>query len=167
MQMRWKIGKCLLAASVIVGSAYPQQPKTAISPSPGAQLVRVRIGNACGMCTGPYYESETVAERGSMVSRQLSRGDKRHYPDMKMNYRITKQDWEALQLFIDASVLAAFVGPIGCPGCVDQPIGWVEVQFSDGTKKSVSYNEGSAPPVIAELLKKIRAIKATPMLPQK
>jgi hypothetical protein len=102
-----------------------------------------------------------------MVSIQRSRGDKKNYPDMKTKYRITKQDWEELQRFIDARVLAAFTGPIGCPGCADEPIEWAEVQFSDGAKKSVSYNEGYAPTAIAELLKKIQVISAKSLPQQK
>jgi hypothetical protein len=82
---------------------------------------------------------------------------------MKTKYKITKQDWKKLQHFIDARVLAAFTGCIGCPGCVDEPVEWAEVQFSDGTKKSVYYKEGNLPTAVAELLKKIQAISAKPL----
>jgi predicted Fe-S protein YdhL (DUF1289 family) len=48
--------------------------------------------------------------------------------------------------FLDSKALAAFTGRIGCPRCVDEVVEWAEVQFSDGTKKVVSYNLGNAPP---------------------
>ena len=77
-----------------------------------------------------------------------------------MKASITKKDWDELKNFLDAKVLAAFSGRIGCPGCVDEMVEWVEVEFSDGTKKSVAYNEGNSPPLIAALLQKIRSIGA-------
>lgn len=94
------------------------------------------------------------------VSRSFS--EKKKYPEMKMKSAITKREWDDLQQFLDARVLAAFVGRIGCPGCADEMVEWVEVEFSDGTKKAVSYNEGSAPAPIAELLLKIAAIGTKP-----
>jgi hypothetical protein len=95
-----------------------------------------------------------------MVKISQAPSEKKKYPDLKTKYRITKKDWEDLQHFIDLRVIAAFTGPIGCPGCVDEPVEWAEVQFSDGTKKSVSYNSGSAPAAITELLKKIQTMNA-------
>lgn len=81
---------------------------------------------------------------------------------MESKYPIARKDWDELQRFIDAGVLAAFVGRIGCPGCADELVEWVELEFSDGTKKSVSYNEGAATPQIAALLERIRAIGTLP-----
>lgn len=65
-------------------------------------------------------------------------------------------------------MLADFNGPIGCPGCVDQPIGWAEVDFSDGTKKSVSYNLGSTPASVSALIRKIgnAGMKSVPEAPE-
>jgi hypothetical protein len=92
-------------------------------------------------------------------------GDKQNHPDTKTEYKIAKQEWEELQQLIDKRVLAAFLGRIGCPGCADEGLEWAEVQFSDGTKKSVSYSTGKAPTAIVELLKKIQVIAAK-YLPQ-
>jgi len=131
----------------------PAQPEPALD----ATIVRVRIGFSAGMCEG-YCDSSTTVEQGvlRMVSRSLS--DKKHYPDMKSEWRITEADWQNLLQFLDAKVLARFTGPIGCPGCADQPTQWAEVYYSDGTKKSVSFNRGEAPPEIAALFTKIQKI---------
>jgi hypothetical protein len=55
-------------------------------------------------------------------------------------------------------MLAAFVTH-GCKGCVDESVGWIEVQFSDGTKKSVAYNQGEESPLIIALLQKITTVQ--------
>jgi hypothetical protein len=77
---------------------------------------------------------------------------------VKLKRKITRKDWEDLQHSLDATVLATFIGRIGCPGCADGLVEWVEAQFSDGTKKSVSYNDGEAPLAIAALGQKIKTM---------
>jgi hypothetical protein len=113
------------------------------------------------MCIG-WCDSETIIEPGSIRRISRSFSEKKKYPEMKTKYAITRKDWEDLQRFIDASVLAAFTGRIGCPGCADELVEWAEVEFSDGTKKSVSYNLGNAPAPIATLMQKIEAIGTKP-----
>ena len=81
---------------------------------------------------------------------------------MKSEWRISKEDWDDLLRFLDAKVLAAFTGRIGCPGCADQPLQSAEVEYTDGTKLTVSFNPGEAPPEIAALFSKIQAISAEP-----
>jgi hypothetical protein len=137
--MRWKLWTWFLSGNLIVGMALAQQTEPPKSPSPDAQIVRVRIGTDCGRCGGRYYASEISFEPALMVSIQRSRWDQKDHPAKKTEYKITKQEWEELQHVIDARVLAAFTGRIGCPGCADEGMEWAEVEFSDGTKKSVSY----------------------------
>src|ERR1700676_5228779 len=137
------------------------QQASQADPSPEAHLVRIRTGSYAGMCIG-YCDSETIIGPGSIRTVSRSFSEKRKYPEMKMKSAIAKKDWDDLQHFLDAKVLAAFRGRIGGPGWGDERVGGVGVGFSDGTKKSVSYNEGSAPPPIAALLERIRAIGTKP-----
>jgi hypothetical protein len=146
----------------MAGTLTAQQVPQA-DTSPVAHLVRIRTGSYAGMCIG-YCDQETVIEPGSMRSVSRVFSEKKKYPEVKMKYSITRKDWDELRNFLDAKVLAAFIGRIGCPGCVDEMVEWVEVEFSDGTKKSVAYNEGNAPPLIEALLQKIRCIGAKPKI---
>lgn len=160
MRMRRKLWLSLMVAGLMAGTLTAQQAPQA-EPSPDAHLVRVRTGSYAGMCIG-YCDHETVIEPGLIRSVSRSFSEKKKYPEVKMKYSITKKDWDELKNFLDAKVLAAFSGRIGCPGCVDEMVEWVEIEFSDGTKKSVAYNEGNAPPLIEALLQKIRGIGAKP-----
>ena len=160
MQMRRKLWLSLFATSLIAGTLTAQQAPH-VDPSSDAHLVRIRTGSYAGMCIG-YCDQETIIEPGSMRSISRSFSEKKKYPEVKMKNSITKKDWDELKNFLDARVLAAFSGRIGCPGCVDEMVEWVEVEFSDGTKKAVAYNEGNAPPPIAALLQKIRGIGTKP-----
>ena len=163
--MRWKPSARFMVLSLMAGSVLAKQADPPPDPSPGAPIVRVRTGSSCGWCTAPS-ENETIIESGliSMVSRSL--GESKD-PSAKASYRITKRDWEDLLHIIDARVLAAFSAPVGCPGCVDEPTGWPEVQFSDGTKKSMAYHTGAEPPAIVELLNKIQTIRVKVLRPVK
>jgi len=160
MQVRSKLWLSFFVAGLMAGTLWAQQA-TQPDASPEAHLVRIRTGSYAGMCIG-YCDSETIIGPGSIRTVSRSFSEKRKYPEMKMKSAIAKKDWDDLQHFLDAKGLAAFRGRIGCPGCVDEMVEWVEVEFSDGTKKSVSYNEGSAPPPIAALLERIRAIGTKP-----
>lgn len=148
-----------LATSTTAAGKSPQV--AAPNPSAHAYIVRVRTGSYVGRCVG-YCDQEASIEAGSIRTFRRSWSDKQKYPDGKGERRITKRDWEDLQHSINATVLAGFTGRIGCPGCADEPVEWAEVEFSDGTKKSVSYNRGNGPPAIQALQKKIQTLAANP-----
>jgi hypothetical protein len=160
MQMRRKFWFCLFVGGLLAGILSAQQAPQP-DPSPDAHLVRIRTGSYAGMCMG-YCDQETILEPGSMRSVSRAFSEKKKYPEVKMKSTITKKDWDDLRNFLNAKVLAAFNGRIGCPGCADEMVEWVEVEFSDGTKKAVAYNAGNAPPLISLLLQKIRGIGAKP-----
>ena len=157
-----KLTGLLLLAALISAPAFARQSAQQPEPALDAKIIRVRIGYSAGMCQG-YCSSETSVEPGLIRSISRSLSDKKHYPEMKSEGQITKADWEDLLRFLDAKVLAAFTGRIGCPGCADQPVQWAEVEFSDGTKKTVSFNRGEAPPPIAALISKIQNINPGPL----
>ncbi len=162
--MRRRFCTLLFVVGLTIGSALAQQ---ALPPraSPTAHIVRVRTGSYAGMCYGYCVREETTIKPGSIVAVSRTFSEKRKYPDVKVKRKITKEDWEGLLHSIDAPALAAFIGRIGCPGCADELVEWVEVQFSDGTKKSVFFNKGNMPPAIAALSLKINTI-AEARLPQ-
>lgn len=147
--MGWKFWAVFFVVASAMDCVNGQQGP-AQNPSAHAYIVRVRTGSYVGRCVG-YCDHETAIEAGSIRTLRRSWSDKKKYPDVTVQGRITKRDWEDLQHSINATVLAAFIGRIGCPGCADEPVEWAEVQFSDGTKKSVSYNVGNGPPAIRAL----------------
>lgn len=160
MQLRTKLWLTLFVAELAVGTLSARQAPQP-NPSPEAHLVRVRTGSYAGRCAG-YCASETIIEPGSMQTISRTYSPEENYPDKKTKRAIAKQDWDDLARFINARVLAAFIGRIGCPGCADGGVEWAEVEFSDGTKKSVSYDKDRGPAPITELLQKIESIGTKP-----
>jgi len=160
MQMERQVWRWCCIVALTIGNIFAQEIALPPNPVPSVRIVRVRTGISCGWCTGNYDDHEATIESGSIVRVNRSSSDRKAYPDIETKYRITKRDWVDLQHFIDARVLAAFNDRTGCPGCADESVVWVEVQFSDGTKKSVAYNQGEETPPIAALLQKISLIQA-------
>jgi hypothetical protein len=151
----WRLS---ILAGLLTGAIWAQEslPK----PAANAGIVRVRIGNSCGWCTEGYNEIETTVEPGRIVIANRSDSDKKKYPDLTQEYQITRPDWRDLQRLIDTKVLAEFSKPsTGCPGCADEPIAWAQLEFNDGTKKSVAYVNGADPSPLVELRQKIAAIE--------
>ena len=67
------------------------------------------------------------------------------HPDKKSGRKITTEQWERAKAAVDTNNLFALPDRIGCPGCVDEPVDWITVEYSDGTTKSVmSYRGGPA-----------------------
>ncbi len=86
--------------------------------------------------------------------------DKKKLPDRKTKRAITKQDWESLQRAIDAKALKALPQPTGSLPCIDLPVSGVTVEYSDGSKISVSYDDMNPPAPIAALLHKVPSTSA-------
>ena len=160
MRLRSKFWLSFFIAGLMVGAVSAKQAPRSDSPSI-ARVVRIRTGSYAGMCIG-WCASETIIEHGSIRRFSRAFSEKKKYAEMKTKYAITKREWDDLQNAIDANVLAAFTGRIGCPGCADEMVEWVEVEFSDGTKKSLSYNEGNEPQPITTLMQNIKTIGTKP-----
>jgi hypothetical protein len=75
------------------------------------------------------------------------------HPDKKSTYKITTEQWEQAKAAVDTESLFALPDKIGCPGCVDEPVDWITVEYSDGTTKSVMCNSGDAATEMADKIK--------------
>lgn len=156
-RMQPAIRRLAFIAGIMLGTLWAQDslPKA----TPHAQLVRVRIGNSCGWCSEGYNDNESVVAPQRIVSINRAYSNKKKYPDSISESKITKQEWKDLRDLIEARVLDVFAKPPkGCPGCVDHPVAWSELQFSDGSKKRVSFDAGGEPAPILEMRKKISEI---------
>jgi hypothetical protein len=152
----------LFAATTLAAlAAFAQQPAPPHQPAPDAHIVRIAYGSSSGMCLG-YCQHETVVTPQairtlSRTNLSLSGYRDREHPDMKSRRKITAEQWQRAQAAVDTDSLFSLPDRIGCPGCVDEPVDWIEVEYSDGTKKTVECNAGGPPTHIAD---KVRAALA-------
>lgn len=80
-------------------------------------------------------------------------------PDLHVRMDISSKRWDELQRLASRDNLLAEPNTISrCPGCTDQPVEWIEVTFSDHTKKAARYNVGDGPVGIRDLVEKLNAL---------
>jgi hypothetical protein len=149
-------GVLLPALLLVLG--FGQQPAPPAHPAANAHIVRIEYGSSSGMCVG-YCYSQTIVQAGmarsvSKTNYSLTYGNHdKGYPDLKRKWKITVEEWERAQAAVDTQYLFSLPDVMGCPGCVDQPVDWIIVEYSDGTKKSVICNSGDAATDLADKVK--------------
>ena len=156
---------CLAMCSgllLFAGTALAQETSLQKRPSAEAHIVRIEYGWSCGICAGYAYR-ETVVEAG--IARSVSKTNyslngirDRANPDLKKKWKITAEEWDRAKAAIDTESLFAFPDRIGCPGCVDEPVDWIAVDYSDGTKKEIYANSGES--ALTEMAENIKAALA-------
>jgi hypothetical protein len=147
--------RSFLLVSLTAGTVFAQSQ----SHSSGSEIIRIRAITGAGMCYGYCVEELTIQEGRSRLRRRANEKN-RKYPDLEAKRKLAKQEWDELERSVDPETKAAMVGRIGCPGCADQVIVTIELQFKDGSKKSVTYNLGEEPPAISKTLKCIDALRS-------
>lgn len=90
--------------------------------------------------------------------RDCQRQNPAKYREFRVNADLSSKHWHELEDLVNHDVLFGLPDKIGCPGCADGSAEFVEVEFSDRTKKSVYY--GSAPTEIRALSDKLNALTA-------
>lgn len=153
----------MIARSISLIFALGLSAGVAAAQSGGVQVVSARVEGACGMCSGKYAERAIEVDSNRVTEILIDRSDEdtvRHKPK-KIAHRISKADWDELRQSIDSATVASLVGRIGCPGCIDLPIHYVLVRFSDGTTRFVEYDDGAKGSVaVQRLIQRIEALAA-------
>jgi hypothetical protein len=156
------IGRCAELGGAYVGMALVAMLLAASASGQGAssEVVFIRVGDACGMCAGRYSTTITSIEDTTLTRTFIRRGDEdtvRHKPRIE-HRKLSRADWDDLRQSVDSTTLAAFVGRIGCPGCADGIVEWVEVGLRNGTRKTVEFEKGLGPPAVRRLVDRVEAI---------
>lgn len=114
------------------------------------------------MCVG-WCESEMSIDSTSIVNISRSPGDPDRCPEQKFVAKITKKDWRDVQALIDPALLAVIDTRLKqCPGCADEPVTWLALEFSDGSAKRIAFNAGTGPAAVNTFLTKLSAIAMRP-----
>jgi hypothetical protein len=160
MRILWKLLTSTFMIGLAIGCVFAQESAPPANKSDDIRVIRVRIFSSGGMWCDCYCSEGTSIEAFFVVWEGTNAGDKRLCPDKKERRAITKHDWENLQSAIDTKAFMALPSPESCLACVDLPESSMELDFSDGTKKSVSYAPSKPPAPIDRVLQKVNAIGA-------
>ena len=127
-----------------------------MGPEPLKKTLRIRSGTDMARCHG-YCDTELYLDSTTAVFVERSILFEK-FPERSERVEITAAEWNDLAHAADTSGIMKLDSTIGCPGCADGGIEWIEVRSVEGTKQVV-FPLGAEVPAIADLLEKIRAIR--------
>jgi hypothetical protein len=168
IRARQELVSVLLAFCIGGYSASAQQTRPAAKgryqQALPAHVVSIRFstfGGTCECCPGDELEIRPgQAILLVTFSRECYQQDSRRYRDLRVNADLSGKHWQALQRLVDHDALFALPDRIGCASCYDGLDEFVEVKFSDHSKKSVIFPMGSAPKEISTLSEKLLSLEA-------
>lgn len=136
-------------------AAKPNAHKNHGRPS---RVVSIRFGHWGGL--GEGHASELQISDGQATLTETSQPEiQRRYPNLRVSADLSKRDWQELQALVDRDAMFSLPDRTSCAACVDGVDEFVEVKFSDHTRKSVTYAEGSPPKQLQDLVAKLKALE--------
>ena len=167
------VGFALIVVGSLVGSTRLQVPSLCVALAislAGAprvlkgqsrpEVVSIRVEHSCGMCTARYHQTRVSVQRGGLTAEfaETDLSDSLHHRPRIEKRRISEEQWNDLRNAVDSTVVAALVGRIGCPGCTDSPVDWVEIAFSDGSTRFLEVDDGATPRAVKGLIARVEAM---------
>ena len=136
--------------------------KATPAPKP-LRAVSIRFAWGAGLCDCYCGAEMQVTPAGVKLLRrpfgECQQRDPEKYREFRVDADLSAKHWQELEQLIDHDALFALPDTIGCASCVDRVDEFIEVTFSNRTKKSVRYPAGSAPKEIRTLSEKLTAME--------
>jgi hypothetical protein len=152
---------CLSSATMTQRASGGQKQDEAKKQSKPERVVSIRFGQFGG--TIESYWPRLEVREGQATLTQLWFGEPQNRPrdvrDVKVRADLSGKHWQEIQALVNRDELLALPDRTSCASCKDGIDEFVEVEFSDHVKKSVSYAHGRAPTKLKELSVKLKALQ--------
>lgn len=154
-----------------MGAAFSQQQAAVASNSPPhVPIVRIILGSSVGMSgcfSHTIIEPTQVEDVSNDADSTFDQDGKLEYTDCpsqiaktRLKYAIRKKDWSKLQRSAKSLALLDPLGGFGeNPALSDGGDIWIELDFSDGMKKSILYDPAKPPIALKDFLSKFSQIE--------
>lgn len=113
----------------------------------------IKTGTTSGFCIG-YCSKEFVISSENIIYTQSGRD----VPDKTKESSFSESSWKKLINLVDFQKFQSLPDRIGCPGCADSPVEWIEISYGDKTKK-IEFEKGDSIPEIEELISALEKIR--------
>ena len=113
----------------------------------------IKTGTNTGFCIG-YCSKEFIITPEKIIYTQSGRD----LPDKIKDIPFSKSDWKELVALVDFQKFSLLPDRIGCPGCADAPIEWIEITSGNQTKK-IEFERGDNIPEIQKLILALEKIR--------
>ena len=114
----------------------------------------IKTGTNVGFCIG-YCSKEFVITPEKIIYTQGGHD----VTDKIKNLPFSKSSWNELTDLIDFKKFSSLPDRIGCPGCADAPVEWIEITYGDKTKK-IEFEHGDEIPEIKKLILTLQKIRS-------
>ncbi|MDX1441027.1 MAG: hypothetical protein R3237_01035 [Nitrosopumilaceae archaeon] len=113
----------------------------------------IKTGTKSGFCLG-YCTKEFVISPDKIIYTQGGR----EIPDLTKEIKFSKSAWNNLLDLIDFEKFILLPDKVGCPGCADAPVEWIEISFDEKTKR-IEFEKGDQIPEIKKLIETLEKIR--------
>jgi len=121
-------------------------------------IIEIQRGTYEGECLLDCDEWVELRPDGAVYALTSRIPDDDH-PDIRAEAAIDADDWAALVDAVDVEHFAALPARIGEPDAADAGGEWVRIATPGGAHR-VDFERGAAPPGLAPLLERLRALRA-------
>jgi len=149
---------CFPSGMVTPRASGAQKPNGHKKQGKPVRVVSIRFGQFGGMGGGYTPELHASDGQATLTETWTPMSQPRH-ANLKVRADLSGKHWQEIQALVDRDELFALPDRTSCASCVDGLDEFVEVKFSDHTKKSVTYAEGSTPKQLKDLVVKLKALE--------
>ncbi|EGG42145.1 Hypothetical protein Nlim_0984 [Candidatus Nitrosarchaeum limnium SFB1] len=114
----------------------------------------IKTGTNSGHCIG-YCSKEFIITPEKITYTESGRD----VSDKTKDIPFSKSNWNELVDLIDVQKFNSLPDRIGCPGCADAPVEWIEITFGNKTKR-IEFENGDDIPEINKLISVLQKIRS-------
>ena len=121
----------------------------------------IRTGTSAGFCIGYCVSEFTISSEKIVYSekgREFVSDSWVDLPEKTTTVPISQNDWMDLVDIVDFQDFNSLPDKIGCPGCADAPVEWIEISIGGKTKR-IEFEAREAIPEITQMIIKLQEIR--------
>lgn len=152
---------CLSSGTMTQRASGGQKPNGAKKQGKPVRVVSIRFGQFGGTIESYWPRLEVRVGRATLTQSWFGEPQNRprNVREVEVRADLSGKHWQEIQALVNRDQLLALPDRTSCASCNDGIDEFVEVEFSDHVKKSVSYAEGNAPTQLKELSVKLKALQ--------
>lgn len=132
-----------------------------VNPNPTQPIIKT--GTNAGRCIGYCIKDFTMTADKIVYSqngREFVSNVWVDLPQKTKETQLSKIEWKKLLDSVDFQKFNSLPDKIGCPGCADAPVEWIEISYGEKTKR-VEFESHDKIPEIDQLIAELQKIRNT------
>jgi len=111
------------------------------------------------MCHGYCQSSINITSNPfQLIASKQPNFAQKEFPSLQQQFPFSSNEWNQIISLLNSKIFTTLDDTIGCPGCADGGIEWIQVDWTDETKR-VTFEYGRAIKGIENLIEKLRQMR--------